>query len=240
MIAALACVLAALAADPSAEPGTAAAEVQGTWRLVSVEAEAGSVELPEARPLLTIEGDRVLFGGEEFARVSADSTTQPKVFDLRFPDPQRTYEGIYTASKDSLKVCLNGRAEGVKERPNSFALVEQPVRRLLTFERVTVGQDVVAGNGFVGMALRRDEDRNEILIQNVLEGSPAKKAGLRPDDVLVNVAGDAVTDLRSAVEAVRRAKPRSELPLRIRRGQEEMEFKVTVGVVPFPVLAGLE
>jgi uncharacterized protein (TIGR03067 family) len=214
-------------------------ELQGVWRLTSVEAEAGPVLLPEQRPLLTIKGNQLLFGGEEFARVSADAATEPHVFDVTFRESDKVYEGIYTLDKDGLKICLNGRTDGVKERPNSFALEGHPVRRMLSLERAKPGEEDTGG-GFVGIALRKDDDRNEIVIFNVIEGSPAKKAGVLKEDVLLSVGGAAVTELTAAVAECRRAKPRSELSLRLRRNGEERELKVKVGVLPFAILTGLD
>jgi uncharacterized protein (TIGR03067 family) len=242
MIATTTCLLAAAmlpAADPPADAGKGPAELQGAWRLVSVEAEAGSVNLPDPRPGLVIKGDRVHYGGEEVARVTTDSASDPKLIDLRFPGPGRVYEGVYAVEKDSLKVCLNGRTEGVKERPDSFSIKGHPARRLISFERVKP-DDVGAGSGFVGLALRFDEGRKEVSVDQALAGSPARKAGLRKGDVLREVGGAGVTDLRSAVDAVRRAKPRSELAFRVVRGGAEREVKVKVGLLPFAVLAGLE
>jgi len=226
-------------ADTTSKADAGVSELQGFWRLVSVEAEAGPVLLPEQRPLLTIRGDRLLIGGEEFARVSADAATEPHVFDVQLRGSDKVYEGIYSLDKDSLKICLNGRTDGVKERPNSFALDGQPVRRLVTLERAKTGEDDTGG-GFVGIALRKDDDRNEIVIFNVLEGSPAKMAGVLKDDVLVTVAGTVASDLRTAVDTVRRAKPNSELALHIRRDGIARDIKVKVGVLPFAVLVGLD
>src|SRR4051794_8195412 len=97
-----------VAADPPAD-------LQGGWRLTAAEAEAGPVDLPDTGPALVIKGDRVLHGGREIARLTADPAADPKVLDLHFTGPDRTYEGIYSIEKDALKVCLNGHSEGVKE-----------------------------------------------------------------------------------------------------------------------------
>jgi uncharacterized protein (TIGR03067 family) len=242
MLARIACLFASallLAADPPGDAKEGPADLQGAWRLVSVEAEAGSVGLPDPAPVLVIAGDRVLYGGETIARISTDATTTPKVIDLRFDKPERVYEGVYAAETDSLKVCLNGQTEGLKERPQSFSVKDHPAWRLLSFKRVKA-EDAGAGCGYVGVSLRLDEKRKEVTVNAALEGSPAKKAGLREGDVLLEVDGARVADLRSAVEAVRRAKPRSELRLRVRRDGEEREVKVKVGLLPFTVLAGLE
>src|SRR4051794_4850791 len=91
-----------LAADPPAG-------LQGGWRLTAVEAQAGSVDLPDTKPALVIKGDKVLHGGKEIARLTVDPAADPKVLDLHFAKPYRTFEGVYTLDKDTLTVCLNGR-----------------------------------------------------------------------------------------------------------------------------------
>src|SRR5262245_51340851 len=131
-------------------------DLRGTWRLVSVEAEEGSVDLPSPQPLVKFEGGRLVYGGDKVARVTADATTSPNVIDLQFADPDGTREGIYVVDKDSLKVCINGRTDGVKERPDSLTTKDHPVRRLLTFERVAA-DDPGGVSGFVGLALRFDD-----------------------------------------------------------------------------------
>src|SRR5262249_35845466 len=111
-------------------------DLQGGWKLVAIETESDTADLPDARPALVIKGDKVLHGGQEIARLTADQAADPKVIDLRFDKPDRTYEGIYSLEKDTLKVCLNGRSEGVKERPSGSTLDGHPDWRRLTFERV--------------------------------------------------------------------------------------------------------
>src|SRR4051812_48422925 len=134
MLPRLACLLLAAPLVAAGPP----ADLQGGWRLVAVEAEAeaGSVPLPDPRPALVIKGDKLLHGGTEIARLTADPVADPKVLDLRFATPDRTYEGIYALDKDTLRVCLNGRSDGVKERPGSFSLDGHPAWRVLKLERV--------------------------------------------------------------------------------------------------------
>src|SRR5262245_47034768 len=98
-----------LAGDPDGK--NAPAELQGAGPLASVQAVGGSGNLPHPGPVLVIEGDRVLYGKEMIARVSADAATSPKVIDLRFNQPERVYEGVYTVEADSMKVCLNGQTD---------------------------------------------------------------------------------------------------------------------------------
>jgi uncharacterized protein (TIGR03067 family) len=233
------CLLAAtplLAADPPPPKGPA--DLQGAWRLVSVDAEAGPVNLPEPRPALVIRGDKVLYGGEEIARLTADAAATPKIVDLRFA-ADKVYEGVYTIEKEALKVALNGRSEGVKERPDGFAVTGHPARRVLAFERVKP-EDAGPGNGFVGISLRQVAEPKEIVVDFAVTGSPAAKAGLKKGDVVLEIGGAGVTDLQGAVDAVRKAKPGSELVVKVRRDGKDREIKVKVGLLPFAVLAGLE
>jgi hypothetical protein len=71
-----------VAADPPAD-------LQGGWRLVSVEAadEAADVPLPEPKPALVIKGDRVLYGGHEIARLTADPAANPRLSTSRSKHP---------------------------------------------------------------------------------------------------------------------------------------------------------
>jgi len=220
------------AADPPAG-------LQGSWKLVLVETDAGPADLPDARPALVIKADKLLHGGHEIARLTTDPAADPKVIDLKFDKPERTYEGIYSLEKDTLKLCLNGRSQGIKERPSGFTVDGHPGWRRLTFERVKP-EDAGPGPGFVGLVLMFDEANKQILIQGTLDGSPAKAAGLRKDDVVLSIGGALVETLRGAVDSVRAVKPGGELALKVRRAGKEVDVTVTVAFVPFAGLAGLE
>jgi uncharacterized protein (TIGR03067 family) len=221
-----------LAADPPAD-------LQGGWKLVAVETDAGPVDLPDARPALVIKGDKVLHSGQEIARLTADPAADPKVIDLKFDKPERTYEAIYSLDKDTLKVCVNGRSEGVKERPSGFTVEGHPGWRRLTFERVKP-EDATPGPGFVGLMLMFDETNKQVVVQATIDGSPAKGAGFQKDDVVLSIGGAAVETLRGAVDSVRAAKPGAELFLKVRRAGKEVDVKVKVVFIPFAALVGLE
>ena len=219
------------------------AELKGIWKLVSIEINGERTAFTEGRPRWVIQGETVRYGGEDLAVLSADSTTTPKIFDLRFFDPKKIYEGIYTLEKTTLKICLNAQTEGVKERPGVFSTEGREKWRLLVFERAEDQDgDVTEGlRGYVGMALKIDEDNNnEIVVGGVLDGSPARKGGLRADDLVLRIAGSEVTNLLPAVEAVRRTKPGSDLVVSVRRDGKDHDITVKVGFQPFYVLAQLE
>jgi S1-C subfamily serine protease len=84
------------------------------------------------------------------------------------------------------------------------------------------------------MALAREAET--IVIQGVLENSPAEKAGLRTGDVVVSVGGQAAGDLLATVDSVRRQMPGSDLRIRVLREGKEKEVSVRVAVFPFSLL----
>ncbi len=158
--------------------------------------------------------------------------------DLHFESSKRTFEGIYTRQGDTLKVCLNRRTEGVKERPHVLSTRGHDSWRLLTFRRATGDDGPV--QGFIGLALGFDAAKKEITVEDLLEDTPAAKSGLKMGDVLLAVDGSEVTDLPSAIRSVRAAKPGQTLPLRIRRDGDTKEIKVRVLLMPFTLIADLE
>ena len=215
------------------------ANLQGGWKLVAIETEADTADLPDSKPALVIKGDKVLHGGQEIARLTADPAADPKVIDLKFDKPDRTYEGVYSLDKDILTVCLNGRSEGIKERPSGFTLDGHPDWRRLKFERVKP-EDATPGPGFVGLVLMFDEPNKQILIKGTLDDSPAKAAGFQKDDVVLSIGGSVVETLRGAIDLVRAVKPGGELALKVRRAGKEVEVKVKATFIPFVALARLE
>src|SRR5713101_6298065 len=68
------------------------AELQGTWRLVSIESNGKALELSERQPRWVIQGNKVLYGGENLARLTVDVKTMPKLVDLSFQSPEKVYE----------------------------------------------------------------------------------------------------------------------------------------------------
>jgi uncharacterized protein (TIGR03067 family) len=214
------------------------AALEGTWTLVSVEAEGKSRDFPENPPWVVIKGNKVQYAGEDLAVLTVDATVTPKSIDMAFSNPKTVYEGIYSLEGDTLKVCVNRVTEGVKERPTGFATEDKPDLRLFVLKREKAAKASPTDGlpGFVGIAIKFDEERKEVVIMDTIDDSPAKKAGLKKDDVVLKVGDQDATDLQGTVAAVRRAKPGSELTFRIKRDGKEQDIKVKVGVMPFNLL----
>jgi uncharacterized protein (TIGR03067 family) len=241
-LAGLALLAVGLAAQSDDAKGKAPAELQGAWKLTSLESNGESREIQGAsEPRWVIKGDKVFYGGQEAARLSADASTSPRTFDLKFRDPERTYEGIYVLDKDTLKVCLNARSEA-KDRPGAFSTKDQADWRLLVFERDKAPPANPAEGlaAFAGVQLRNDEDNNAVVVEGTIKGSPAEKAGLKKGDVILKVGATPATDLMTTVQTVRQSKPGAKLEFQVRRDGKEMAVTVTVGVFPLPFTIGLE
>lgn len=216
-------------------------ELQGTWKLASVEADAKATDPIGGTVRWVIKKDKVFYGGKEIAGLKVDNSTSPRIMDLKFSDPERVYEGIYSVEKNTLKICLNRQTEGTKDRPGAFSTKDQSDWRMLVFEKEqdAKGDPTEGLAGYVGLALQNDEENKEVIVNASLAGAPADQAGFKKDDVILKVGGTSVADLPGAINLVRKAKPGEKLDFRIRRGKEESTITVKVGVLPFPIAAGL-
>jgi uncharacterized protein (TIGR03067 family) len=217
------------------------ADLQGSWKLKSIEAGGESREpLGGGEPRWVVKGDAILYGGAEIARLKTDPSTSPKVFDLTIKEPERKYEGVYSVEKDTLSICLN-RRDGATDRPGKLSTQDQPDWLLLVFEKekAAPAKPTEGLTGFVGVMLASSED-GEIVVNSPIKGSPAEKAGIKKDDVILKVGQVKASDLQTTVKAVRDMKPGSKLDLTIQRDKKEMTISVTVGVLPFQYVAGLE
>src|SRR5262245_53391482 len=150
------------------EPPPAA--LSGSWRLISVEAN-GEMQQIDDDVRWVIKDNKVLYGGEPLATVVNYATSMPKGMDLTFIESSALYEGIYLLDKDELKICLNTRTIGTKERPFEFVTKDKPDLRILAFQRLAPDVGPENQKGFIGMVLA--VENQEVVIGDVLDKSPA-------------------------------------------------------------------
>jgi Do/DeqQ family serine protease len=77
-----------------------------------------------------------------------------------------------------------------------------------------------------------------VIINEVLRGGPADKAGIMLGDILVAIDGKQTSDPRSAVNVVTGIAPGSAAKLMLKRKGQDMELSVTVGRRPKPQPGG--
>jgi serine protease Do len=88
------------------------------------------------------------------------------------------------------------------------------------------------GVGFIGLQLRPGPDGKGVEITAVVPDSPGEKAGLKKGDVIADMDGTAVTDIRVLAGAVGAKKPGDEVSLKLTRDGKEQTIKVKVGKRP--------
>ncbi|WIM06950.1 MAG: Do family serine endopeptidase [Candidatus Nitricoxidivorans perseverans] len=72
------------------------------------------------------------------------------------------------------------------------------------------------------------------LIAGVMRGSPADKAGIRPGDVLLAVAGKKVRDAQTMLDLIAALEPGRAAPFKLRRGGREIDIEAIIGRRPRP------
>ena len=63
-----------------------------------------------------------------------------------------------------------------------------------------------------------------VLVRSVVPGSIAEEAGIRAEDVIVRIAGQAATTPTDVIEAVQRQAPGTWLPITVKRGDDTLEI----------------
>ncbi|MCE1251618.1 MAG: trypsin-like peptidase domain-containing protein [Comamonadaceae bacterium] len=71
-----------------------------------------------------------------------------------------------------------------------------------------------------------------VIITGVLQAGPAAQAGLRPGDVIVEVAGHPVHNVSELLTQVAALQPGVSAELRLQRGSEELQLPITPGLRP--------
>lgn len=79
--------------------------------------------------------------------------------------------------------------------------------------------------------------REGVIVTGVLQGGPAAQAGLRPGDVIVQVAGKSATSVSGLLSAVAALPPGKPAAFSIQRKDEKLELQVTPGRRPAPRVA---
>ena len=83
------------------------------------------------------------------------------------------------------------------------------------------------GGPFIGVI--GDPESDVAKIVEVQNNSPASKAGIQVDDIIIEFAGKEVTSFDTLAAAVRSQKPGKKVKVKVTRGEETVELELTVG-----------
>jgi serine protease Do len=93
--------------------------------------------------------------------------------------------------------------------------------------------DKEAGDGYTGIVLVPNAVAiTPPYVEEIIPGSPAAKAGLRPDDLIVYIDGELVPSIKQYREIVRYTRPGTELVLEVQRGSRLTTVRLKVGEQP--------
>jgi len=67
-----------------------------------------------------------------------------------------------------------------------------------------------------------------VLVDDVVAGSPAERAGIRKGDLLLTLGGAELSDLRAYSDALKSHAPGDVIRVRVKRGDEELELEATL------------
>lgn len=135
----------------------------------------------------------------------------------------------------------SGRHEGV-----AFAIPSNTIRRVA--EQLKKGEKVV--RGYLGVEFREINAQNAgefgldesggAMVKQVVPSSPAEKAGLRRDDIIVAVDGEPVRSDNGLQEKIASISPGTEAKLSILRERQSRFVTVTIGTQPADFRAHIE
>ena len=91
-------------------------------------------------------------------------------------------------------------------------------------------KNLKANSGYLGVGL--DEAEGGAKVMQVMPGSPAAKAGLQINDLIVEADGKKIVDNETLINAVQRHRPGDEVTFKVRREDEELAITATLGKLP--------
>jgi membrane-associated protease RseP (regulator of RpoE activity) len=96
------------------------------------------------------------------------------------------------------------------------------------------GEDTAQRGGYLGVSVREDTKSNEggAFVENVVDGSPADKAGLKDGDVIVGFGGDVIRGPGRLTEKLRATKAGEKVAMDVRRDGKPVKLHVEMGERP--------
>jgi serine protease Do len=96
-----------------------------------------------------------------------------------------------------------------------------------SWDRLADSKEWGDGESFIGVRGARNVDN--ALLDSVYPGSPAEQAGLKGGDVIVEFDGKPVKNFSDLADAVENTEPGDQVSLKVQRGEETVELKMTIG-----------
>jgi serine protease Do len=95
-------------------------------------------------------------------------------------------------------------------------------------EKKEEGQGAYTGIVFVPNVV----ERTPPYVEEIAKGSPAAKAGIKPDDLVVYLDGDPVVSIAALKEMLLKMRPGTVVKMEVRRGDKLVQVELTLGEIP--------
>ncbi|MFN3966489.1 MAG: Do family serine endopeptidase [Endomicrobiia bacterium] len=82
------------------------------------------------------------------------------------------------------------------------------------------------------------KDEKGVLINNVLEGSPAEKAGLKRGDIIIEFDGKVVENVSQLQDIVAKTAPKKKVKIKVIRDRKEETIELVTGEMPEQIASG--
>ncbi|HYT87875.1 MAG TPA: trypsin-like peptidase domain-containing protein [Gemmataceae bacterium] len=152
----------------------------------------------------------------DLAMLKIDSTELPPLAPVTWASSKLAAVGDFVASA------------GMGTDPAAVGVVSVATRNLPASKGPPIPK---GGSGYLGIGLA-DADGGGALINKVEAKSAAEKAGLKEKDVIVAVGNKEIVNAEALILNVSGHKPGDTITLKLKRGEEEMEVKATLGKRP--------
>ncbi|MEM7473438.1 MAG: trypsin-like peptidase domain-containing protein [Planctomycetota bacterium] len=156
--------------------------------------------------------------------------------DLRV-SPGSSGSPVLTRDGKLAGLILSSKANDVEDSTGAtFAVDANKISSLL--ENVEPNRSVVLEPAYLGVALE-DQD-GTVRVRSVLAGSGAEKAGLKVEDVIVEVAGQEMATTEQVQSVVAESEPEIEIAIKIQRGDQTYVLPAQLGKRPKATVNNIE
>jgi serine protease Do len=155
-----------------------------------------------------------------------------KEFDLALLKVEAT--GLPAVQWRSSKETKVGRwvaSAGPAEDPVAIGVISVGPRKLKLGDQPPKNS---ANAGYMGVTL--GDGMGGAKVQTVAPKSPAQAAGLKVNDLVYEAAGRKITDLETLINTIQSHRAGDVVLLKIKRGEEKLELKVTLAKLPKEIL----
>ncbi|MBI3409961.1 MAG: PDZ domain-containing protein [Planctomycetes bacterium] len=138
--------------------------------------------------------------------------------------------------KDSKEVTVGNwvACAGLDDTPVGIGVISVGTRKL-TNKGPILAQDLSKA-GYLGVGIEPAE--GGVRIREVMPNTAAAKAGIQAKDLVLTLSGQQMLDPDEFMASMSKFKPGDVVTMRVRRGEEELELKATLGKRPADMLRG--